>query len=494
MAQTVKTESGEVAGKATSDEKVTAFLGIPYAAPPVGELRWREPQAVKAWTRVRKATEFGFHCMQGPIFSDMRFPDRGGSEDCLTLNVWTPNASLTAKLPVMVWIYGGGFQAGSTSEPRQNGEFLAHKGVVVVSMNYRLGIFGFFAHPELTKESPHHASGNYGLMDQAAALQWVKRNIAAFGGDPANITIFGESAGSYSVSAQMASPLAKDVVTRAIGESGALFGRAKPKSLSESEQVGVEFSRSIDAASIAKLRATSAGQLLAAVMSGDDHSRFKQNVDGYFLPKSPADIYAACEQARVPLLAGWNRDEDTWKGFFGKDAPTVAKFEAKVKEKYGETAPEILKLLAVKNEEQAKTAAGELATADFIAYGTWKWIETQKQVAPVWRFEFDETPPAEAGAKEPLAGKVAYHSAEIEYVFGTLKSKGLAFRPKDYALSEQMQTYWTNFAKTGDPNGKGLPQWPRYENNFSVMHLGAQSTVKAEEQRKLYLEIEKTVK
>src|ERR1700733_3074289 len=219
----VRTEAGLVAGTHSADGKVVIFKGIPFAAPPVGELRWKEPQPVSPWKGVSKATEFGARCMQALIYEDMVFRDAGPSEDCLYLNVWTPGVSAKTKLPVMVWIYGGGFQAGATSEPRQDGEHLAHKGVVVVSMNYRLGIFGFFVHPGLAAESPHHAAGNYGLMDQTAALRWVQRNVNAFGGDPNNVTIFGESAGSFSVSAQVASPLAKGLFQKAIDESGGAF-------------------------------------------------------------------------------------------------------------------------------------------------------------------------------------------------------------------------------------------------------------------------------
>lgn len=240
----VRTESGAVEGATSADGKIQIFKGIPFAAPPVGPLRWKEPQPVAPWQGVRKATDFGPRCMQGNVFGDMAFRDSGPSEDCLHLNVWTPKTSASAKLPVMVWIYGGGFQAGATSEGRQDGENLAHKGVVVVSMNYRLGVFGFFSHPELTKESPHHASGNYGLLDQAAALEWVHKNIAAFGGDPDNVTIFGESAGSFSVCAQMASPHSKNLIAKAIGESGAFFGRTlTAKSLADSEKAGVEFAQ-----------------------------------------------------------------------------------------------------------------------------------------------------------------------------------------------------------------------------------------------------------
>ena len=216
----IKTDQGKVQGKMSADGQARDFLGIPFAAPPVGPLRWKPPQPAAKWKGVRQATSFGSRCMQQEHFDDMVFRDPGESEDCLTLNVWAPAAKSKGKLPVMVWIFGGGFAGGGTSEPRQDGEHLTRKGVLVVSMNYRLGIFGFFATRELAAEDPHHAAGNYGLMDELAAMQWVRRNIAAFGGDPDNVTIFGESAGSFAVSAQMASPLAKGLFAHAIGESG----------------------------------------------------------------------------------------------------------------------------------------------------------------------------------------------------------------------------------------------------------------------------------
>ena len=261
----VKTHSGTVEGK--DDGKILSFLGIPYAAPPVGDMRWKPPQPAAKWSGVRKSTEFGSHCMQGNVYGDMVFHDPGGSEDCLTLNVWVPVRHVAGKLPVMVWIYGGGFVAGTTSESRQDGSHLAQQGVIVVSMNYRLGVFGFLVHPELAKESGHNSAGNYGLLDQLAALQWVHENIAAFGGDPGNVTIFGESAGSFSVSAQMASPLAKGLFQRAIGESGAAFSRSgldfAPLSVREEKDAKL-VSQTFGLSTLAELRAIPAEKLLEA--------------------------------------------------------------------------------------------------------------------------------------------------------------------------------------------------------------------------------------
>ncbi|HEY2545906.1 MAG TPA: carboxylesterase/lipase family protein [Candidatus Acidoferrum sp.] len=490
----VRTDAGSVEGTTSADGKVQVFKGIPYAAPPIVALRWKEPQPVPMWQGVKKTTEFGARCMQGNVFGDMVFRDAAPSEDCLYLNVWTPKASADAKLPVMVWIYGGGFQAGATSEPRQDGEHLAHKGVVVVSMNYRLAIFGFFSHPELTRESPHHASGNYGLLDQAAALQWVHKNIAAFGGDPDNVTIFGESAGSFSVSALMASPVSRGLIHRAIGESGAFFGRtltAKP--LADSEQDGARFAQTIGADTLGKLRAMNAQDVFDASVKDKNAFRFGPNIDGYFFPESPLSIYAKGNQARVPLLAGWNHDEGNYHAFFGPDPANKENYAKKISQTFGEKAPEAMKAFPGETDEQAKSSADQLATANFIGYGTWKWIEMQAKTGDVavYRYEFDQAPPLAppaAGAPAPTDAPRAYHSAEIEFVFGMLDSKKLPWRPEDYELSEQMGSYWTNFAKTGDPNGAGLPQWPRYDEKgkHEVMHLAAKPHGAPDAQREQY--------
>ncbi len=355
-APTVKVDTGKLEGK--SDGTITAFLGVPFAKPPVGDLRWKPPVKPIKWKGVRKATEFGSRCMQGAIYSDMIFRDPGISEDCLYLNVWTP-AKLGKgkdKLPVMVWIYGGGFAAGATSEPRQDGTNLAKEGVVVVSMNYRLGIFGFFAHPELAKENSHNATGNYGLMDQSAALEWVKRNIAQFGGDPGNVTIFGESAGSFSVSEQMASPVSKGLFHKAIGESGGAFAsRALPmRTKDQAAEDGAKFAKEfLKADTLAALRALPAQKVLDAQLA-DKGFRFAPNVDGYFLPETPEAIFAAGKQSDVPLLAGWNRDE-------GAGGPTKENFAAALQaiatKDFPSKSDEFLKLYPAEDEKQAQRLA-----------------------------------------------------------------------------------------------------------------------------------------
>jgi para-nitrobenzyl esterase len=481
-ADVVKTDKGVVSGVTSTDSKIHIYKGIPYAAPPVGDLRWKPPQPAGNWSDTLDAKEFGPRCMQGRFFADMIFRDKGPSENCLYLNVWTPASSAKAHLPVMVWIYGGGFSGGAASEPRQDGESLARKGVVVVSMNYRLGIFGFFTHPELAKESPHKATGNYGLMDQAAALEWVKKNIEAFGGDPAKVTIFGESAGSMSVSGLMASPLSKNLFRAAIGESGSLVASLqKPVTLEESEAANLKFAREdLGTDSLTVLRAKPADELLQAVIKNRRGGRFSATVDGYFLPKSTREIYAAGEQAQVPLLAGWNEDEGSYHTVFAKETPTLDLYNAWIEKRFGADAKAALAAYPATDAATAKRAAGDLAGDQFIAFSTWKWVEMQLATghSKVYRYHFEQ--PTPKGPDEAEA-RGAFHSSDISFVFKsqsaarTLSGKELPWTPEDFKLSDQMATYWSNFAKNGDPNGKGLPKWPPYTeaDHFQVMHLKA---------------------
>src|SRR5580658_7963472 len=407
----VATVSGSVQGTVEASG-VHSFKGIPYAAPPVGDLRFKEPQPVAAWQGVRKAQAFGPRAMQLPIYSDMKFRSDGVSEDCLYLNVWAPATG--SRLPVLVYFYGGGFSAGDGSEYRYDGESMARRGIVAVTVNYRLGIFGFFAHPDLTKESPHHSSGNYGLLDQHAALEWVQQNIAAFGGDPARVTIAGESAGSISVCAQMASPLSKGLFAGAIGESGGLTGNIKPVPLATAEQTGSAIAADLGYKSIAELRAIPATDLLQDVK----RARFPTVIDGYFLPEAPDDIYSAGDQMKVPLLAGWNSAETPYQGILGASAPTVENYEGAVRKLYGDKADEVLPLYKATTEEEIKQAATDLATDRFIAYSTWKWIDraTATGGKPVYRYLYGHPRPlavgATAGGPPPMG---AGHSWEIEY-------------------------------------------------------------------------------
>lgn len=493
-AEVVHTASGDIEGTASADGKIRIFRGIPYAAPPVGDLRWKAPQPVEGWTGVRKAVDFGARCMQGHIYTDMVFRDSGPSENCLYLNVWTPATSGDARVPVMVWIYGGGFAAGAASEPRQDGENLARKGIVVVNLNYRLGIFGFFSLPELAKESGHNASGNYGLLDQVAALEWVHKNIGAFGGDAGNITIFGESAGSFSVSALMASPLSRDLIQKAIGESGAFFGKTLPaRNLKDSEQADAKFARDVFGTdSSSALRQKSADELLQAALKERNVVRFAPNIDGYFLPESVPAIYASGKQAHIPLLAGWNADEGSYHQIFKDEQPTAQNFIAWARKQFGDQADELLKLYPAATDEEAKQSAEALAGDQFIGYSTWKWINTQLKTggSTVYRYRFEDAPPAAADEHGELRG--AYHSAEIEFVFNVLPSKNLPWRPEDFKLSDEMATYWSNFAKRGNPNGEGLIKWPPYDKQdaYEVMHLkpGPEATVEKHRARYEFLD------
>ena len=459
----VKTANGIVEG--TLDKGIRTFKGVPYGAPPVGNLRWQPPQAVANWKGVRKVDQFGPRCLQRPIFSDMVFRSNGMSEDCLYLNVWSSARSNKDRLPVLVYFYGGGFNAGDGSEPRYEGASMARKGIVALTVNYRLGVFGFLAHPELTKESPHHASGNYGLLDQTAALHWVKRNIAAFGGDPKKITIAGESAGSVSVSAQMASPLSKDLIAGAIGESGSLLGTLSAMPLEEAEKNGVKFAAGVGVDSLAALRAKPAQEILdATAKPGSPWPA--PTIDGYFFPKSPFEIYAAGEQAHVPLLAGSNSEENPYVVILGRDAPTVENYRKALLKLYNDKADQIFNLYPAATEEEVKSAAQDLASDRFISYSTWKWVDLSTKTGgkPTYYYLYSRPRPAivtpVANAPVPRG---AGHSAEIEYAMGNLDSNRVyAWTPDDYKISKLLQEYFANFIKTGNPNGPGVPEWPLF--------------------------------
>jgi para-nitrobenzyl esterase len=489
----VKTEQGKVQGKMSADGQARDFLGIPYAAPPVGPLRWKPPQPAAKWQGVRQSTSFGSRCYQQERYDDMVFRDPGESEDCLTLNVWTPPDKPKGKLPVMLWIFGGGFTGGGASEPRQDGEHLTRKGVVVVTMNYRLGIFGFFATHELAATDPHHAAGNYGLMDELAAMQWVRRNIKAFGGDPDNITIFGESAGSFAVSAQMASPLTKGLFAHAIGESGGAFASkelAFPP-LEDAEKATEDYlQRAGSEPSLAALRAKSSEEILnLATRKGMGKSPFEPDTDGYFLPQSVAAIFAAGNQAHVPLLAGWNRDEDSGDVLKHPERGTVEGLRATAVKEFGPRAEEFLKVYHANDDAEALRAAEDFAGDRFLVFSTWAWLEAQVKTggAPVYRYLFAQPSP---GDPFHAAADGAFHSDEIEYVFGNLDSrKGAKFTPEDYKLSDLMQTFWTNFAKSGNPNGGDAPHWPAYDaaGNWQVMRLSADPGAAPDPHRDRYL-------
>ena len=484
------TANGVIEG-VTAASGVRTFRGIPYAAPPVRDLRWRPPQPPADWDGVRAADRFGPQCMQKFIFDDMVFRSDGTSEDCLYLNVWTPDPMPDAAMPVLVYFYGGGFLAGDGSEFRYDGASMAERGIVVVTLNYRLGVFGFLAHPELTAESPHGASGNYGLLDQAAALRWVQDNIAAFGGDPDRVTIAGESAGSISVSAQMASPLAKDLVAGAIGESGSLLGTLSPVPLTEAEAVGAAFAERIGAESLDDLRALSSTRLLE-LASKPGVPRFPLAVDGYFFARPPLETYAAGEQAAVPLLLGWNSEEMNYRFLLGPAEPTPEAYEQVLRERFGDGADEVLALYPAATRDEVLQSATDLAGDQFIGYSTWKWFELHRQTdAPVYRYFYVHPRPPAVAEDGPPPAAGAVHSAEIEYALGNLATNEVyAWTDEDYAVSAVMQGYFAGFIKTGDPNGPGLPVWPAAERGgepSAVMVLDVESQAVPAPNRARYL-------
>jgi len=471
---TVKTEQGKVKGKTINDGKVKAFLGLPYAAPPVGNLRWKAPLPPAKWKGERDGTKFASHCAQNRVFEDMVFLDPGISEDCLYLNIYAPSDSTDkSKLPVMFWIHGGGFSGGASSEPRHNGDFLPLKGVVLVTINYRLGVFGFLATADLAKEADG-AAGNYGLMDMVAALQWVKANIKDFGGDPGNVTIFGESAGSFAVCTLMASPMARDLFQKAIGESGGAIGRGTLNydTLAEREIKDAEWVDSTGAKSLADLRAMSTQAILDAT-KGKPAPHFPPDVDGKFLTESVDDVYAAGKQVHIPLIAGWNADENPG---LVRTGMTPEQWKEMATKMFKDRSVEFLQLFPGDDDAQAVRSAIDFGSDQFIAMGTWRWLEAHLKTgeAPVYRYHFELA----ATPSKFHAGTYAFHSDDIEYVFGTLDTRpGWNVRPEDRKLSDQIMTYWTNFAKTGDPNGAGLPSWPKYtQEGYALIHLNSTIT------------------
>jgi para-nitrobenzyl esterase len=488
-ADQVKVTGGILEGTVGADPSVRVFRGVPFAAPPVGDRRWKEPGAVVPWTGVRQADTWGTRCMQGVMFgAPLRTRDQNMGEDCLYLNVWT-TAQAGEKRPVLVVFHGGGFAAGSASEPRTDGEWFAKQGIVVVAPNYRLGLFGFLAHPELTKESGGHGSGNYGMLDQAAALNWVKENVAAFGGDPGNVTVNGESAGSLSVCALMASPLTRGLVQKAIGESGAYFpspqrGLAE-MTLAEKEQAGLKFASLVGAGSLAELRAKPAADLLDAVMKASRGWGYSPGLDGYFLTEKVAETYAKGQQARIPLLAGWNSSEMGMSVSMNPQKPTVATFTEELKKQFGDKLETALKAYPASSDAEAQQSAADLASDLFISYSTWKWIEVHARTgqAPVYRYRFDRALPAANGVNRYGAA----HAAEIEYAFNTLDSDpNSSWQPVDRATALTLASAFANFVKTGNPNGPGVPDWPEFGKTRQVMIVDAVSKAAPEPHRARY--------
>ena len=456
----VKVTGGIIQGEVTEDLMI--YKGIPFAAPPVGDLRWKAPQPVQPWEGVKETVEFGPGPIQGFGKSD------AFSEDCLYLNVWTPAKSPKEKLPVLVWIYGGGFSMGNSAG--NDGSELARKGVVLVSMNYRVGQMGFFAHPELSAENPEGVSGNYGILDQIAALEWVQDNIAAFGGDPEKVTIFGESAGGISVSMLCASPLAKGLFRGAISQSGGSFGPVEERSypgenmtsLEIAEKQGVNLAERLGAESIADLRAMEPDKLGGGfALAGGPWPI----VDGYVIPDDQYRLYEAGKFNDVDVLIGYNSDAGASFSFGSNDA---AAHRASVEERYGPFAEELLKAYPVDGPVVTKTGRDLARDASF-GWHTWSWarLQSEKGNSKVYMYYFDQHPEYPEGS--PQYGNGSPHGQDVDFVFKTLKKEDT---DTDYELSDIMATYWTNFAKYGDPNGEGLPEWPEFtEDNHVTMVL-----------------------
>ena len=453
----IATSGGLLSGVPGADRSVRVFKGIPFAAPPVGDLRWRPPQPPARWTGVRTADRFSDNCMQRRA-DGAAFPPYGGdrsattmSEDCLYLNVYTTAASASAKQPVMVWIHGGSWTSGSG--PIYQGEDLAKKGVVYVSLNYRLGVFGFLAHPELTEESPRHVSGNYALLDQIAALQWVQANIAAFGGDPSRVTIFGESAGSWSVHNLVGSPLARGLFHRAIGESGGRF--AITTTLAQAEQSGLKLAKDAGAATLADLRA-----MPAATLNQVTGFPSVSNADGYVLPATMWDIFNAGQQNDVPVLIGSNADEGT---IFAPASTTAASFRERAARRFGAQAEAYLALYPFSTDDEARRAQANSMRDETFGWEmrTWARFQARTGRSKVYLYYFSRVPPL-----QNRAWLGSQHGAEIPFALnwpnGT-HSTVVPWTAADRALAEQVSQYWVNFATTGDPNGAGLPAWPPYD-------------------------------
>lgn len=463
---TVRTRDGLISGIASKDGKVHIFRGIPFAAPPVGALRWRAPEPVTPWSGIRKCDSFGPSPMQDkptPIWqftSEFLIPEKPISEDCLYLNVWSAAKNTGERRPVLVYIFGGGFISGGSAVPIYDGESIAAKGVVFVSINYRVGIFGFFSHPGLTAESGHNASGNYGLLDQIAALRWVNENIAAFGGDPSNVTIAGQSAGSMSVNYLITSPLAKGLFTKAIAESGAAIlnvpGFIQTHTLQQAEEEGSKVAAQLHASDVSALRAIPASELLKV------YTPRAPIIDGYVLPAEPADIIRAHHNNPVSLLTGWT--EDDW--YLGQPE-NAEQFRKHIEQQFGSKGDSALMFYPASDDATALTSQERLTRDMLFGIQNYSWANLQSQSGRVYVYRFRRRPPANAD----FVKYGAFHGADIVYAYDNLAYFNRPLETVDYQLAATMSSYWANFARTGDPNNSGganspntaaLPSWPAY--------------------------------
>lgn len=479
----VNTKCGTIEG-IELEGGVKAFLGVPFAEAPVGDLRWAEPQAKKAWDGVLETKDFADDPMQPNIFGDMNFRGAGRSEDCLYLNVWTTAETTADGLPILIYFNGGGLMAGSGSEPRYDGAAIAREGVIGVTANYREGVFGFFAHPELSAETSYKGSGNYGFLDQVAAIKWVRDNIKAFGGDPDRITIVGESAGSFSVSLLMTSPLSKNLIAGAMLSSGAEVLPYIGTEMAAAEAAGAALLESKGLASVADARALSADELQALIPPMGMASVV---IDGYFMEEQPDAIFARGDQANVPLLAGWNSLESA------PNAPTVEGYKANMSHVFGDMTDEIFKAYGINEDADVMAAPGFTLAGDlFTGFPTWKVCDYQAKTTsqPVYRYKYNHPRPAPSAKMgdmigglaggvrektedeknaEPLTAPGAVHSADIEYAMGNLETNEFYdWQPEDFEISRIFLSYYANFCKTGDPNGEGLPKWTPINGNLDA--------------------------
>jgi para-nitrobenzyl esterase len=462
----VPIEEGLVSGKTNADGTVSIFMGVPFAAPPVGDLRWKAPRPPLKWEGVRKCVTQPPSAMQSkptPMMmwsKEFMAPEEPLSEDCLYLNIWTAAKTTSEKRPVMVWIHGGAFTGGSGTVPLYDGEEMAKKGVVFVTINYRLGVFGFLAHPELTAESPDKTSGNYGILDQIEALKWISRNIQAFGGDPGNVTIDGQSAGSFSVNALMVSPMAKGLFHRAIGQSGGMFS-GNPGlvyDLKAAESAGARFAEQQKTASIAELRAKPSEELIKG------RAQWGITIDNIVVAPA-SETFTAGRQNDVPLIAGWNADD----GFSMGKGQDVETFKKEAEKRYGAYAADYLKAFPATNDEEVKKNMKITSVLSF-GWQNYNWVKVQSTTGKnkAYLYYFTHVPPG-----EPNYG--AFHSAEFGYALNTLKLWNRPFTRTDWDLADKMSSYWVNFAKTGNPNGEELPEWPAFENSSpKIIEFGDQ--------------------
>lgn len=483
-------ENGTIEGLYNDADSLHLFLGIPYAKPPIGELRWKAPQPLENWEGIKFTKKFGNRPMQKRVFDDIVFRSENQSEDCLFLNVWTPAITKGDKLPVLVYFHGGGLFVGSGDENRYDGASMAKKGIVVVTVNYRLNIFGNFAHPELSAEAEYKASGNYGYLDQVASLEWVRENIGAFGGDPSKVTIAGESAGSVSVSSLITSPLSRDLVAGAIGQSGAAIHPTMPPiPLEEAEKDGVAFAKQFGYNSIEGLRALSTEEAFDLFVESGRWG-FQTVMDNYFYRDQVTQVYASKQHADIPLLLGWTSAEVNGQGFLAGDNDLKTNFESNVKNTFPDHWEMILSKYPTGSDDEIMQSATRLASDNFIVYSTWKWadIHNKNGSSPVYRYVFDKTRPTD----QPLLG--APHASDIEYLMGNLHLVDLFdWRKEDYEVSKVSQQHLANFIKTGNPNAANIPDWPalpksKGESNVMIWNTNSKTMIAEYEERFMVLD------